>query len=99
MVMIVKLEESDNGIVKVVPCKTHNWKDLPMDGLGKNFEGVGLYEHVIIPLSVNIDPIWEFTKSKIELRAKELGACVCLVSIPSRSVSDCDEFIMVFLKH
>ena len=53
----------------------HRYSDLPMKGLGKSMDSVGLDEPVIIPQSATLeDVIWEFTVAGIERRAYELKA-------------------------
>ena len=78
---MVKFEGFDKrGEVIFSKCTTHYYHDLPMKGLGKSMDGVGIDEPVIIPQSVGIDltdlTIWGFTKAEILRRAKELGADV-----------------------
>jgi len=74
----------ENGNVKTVVCKKHQWDDLPMKGLGKDFSSVGVNEPVIIPRSVGAEGvIWGYTKAEIERRANELNADTQWMELPS----------------
>jgi len=75
---MVKFEGFDkNGKIKVSDCKTHHYADLPMKGLGKSMEGVGIDEPVIISQSAGFDQtISDYTRAEIERRAEELDADV-----------------------
>jgi hypothetical protein len=66
---------NEKGEVVVKPCVTHKFYELPMKGLGKSMEGVGLDEVVIISeFDIRDNVIWGYTKAEIDRRAFELGA-------------------------
>lgn len=52
-----------------IACITHRYSDLPMKGLGKSMESVGIDEPVIIPYSARMNTIiWDYTT---------VGLCAC----------------------
>ena len=87
---MVKFEGFDkNGEVIFSTCKTHNFFDLPMKGLGKSLGGVGIDEPVIIPQSAREDKILlGYTLAEIERRADELKAEIRWKELPAQSLSD-----------
>ncbi len=78
-----------NGEVVHVNCITHNYSDLPMKGLGKSMEAVGINEPVIIPQSAGLNNIiWGYSKAEIERRAYELNAEIYWMELPCLNASD-----------
>lgn len=63
------------GKVIEIKCKEHKFSDLPMNGLTRSFDNIGLYEPVIIPISegINLD-IWMIAQARIKNRAEVLKA-------------------------
>lgn len=80
-----------------IACVTHRYSDLPMKGLGKSMESVGIDEPVIIPQSAALEGVtWGYTKAEIERRAYELKAEVKWMELPSQNAVDERKFQMWF---
>ena len=80
-----------------IACVTHRYSDLPMKGLGKSMESVGIDGPVIIPQSAGLDTIiWDYTKAEIERRAYELKAVINWMELPPRNADDERKFQMWF---
>jgi len=75
----------------------HRYSDLPMKGLGKSMESVGIDEPVIIPQSAALEGvIWGYTKAEIERRAYELKAAIKWMELPPQNTADEQRFQMWF---
>jgi len=80
-----------------ISCVTHNYSDLPMKGLGKSMDSVGIDEPVIIPNSAGIETIiWDYTKAEIERRAYELKAEIKWMELPCKNSYDQQNIQMWF---
>ena len=72
-----------------IACVTHSYSDLPMKGLGKSMERVGIDEPVIIPQSAALGGVtWGYTEAEIECRAYELKAKVKWMELPPQNAAD-----------
>lgn len=72
-----------------IACVTHHYSDLPMKGLGKSMDSVGIDEPVIIPQSATFEGVtWGFTEAEIERRAYELKAKVKWMELPPQNAAD-----------
>lgn len=93
------MEKFDKDLISV-NCVTHNFENLPMKGLGRSMEGVGLYEPVIICESITLlnGLVWGYTEAEIERRAAELQAAINWMELPSDSCADARKFQMWFSK-
>lgn len=83
---------NNDGSAKIRTSKQHELELLPAKGLGKSFDGVALFEEVIIRESyVRGDPstvLWGYCEAEIERRAEELNADVNWMEIPVYSETD-----------
>jgi len=78
-----------DGQALLIACVTHRYSDLPMKGLGKSMEIVGIDEPVIIPQSAGLETIiWDYTKAEIERRAYELKSEVKWMELPPQNSAD-----------
>lgn len=95
---MIKLRGFDkDGQALHIACVTHRYSDLPMKGLGKSMENVGIDEPVIIPQSAGFETIiWDYTKAEIERRAYELKAEVKWMELPPREIGSERQFQMWF---
>ena len=81
-----------------VASVTHRYSDLPMKGLGKSMDSVGIDEPVIIPQSAALEGVtWGYTKEEIERKAYELKAEVKWMELPPQNVADERKVQMWFL--
>lgn len=86
-----------SGHVLFIACVTHQYSDLPMKGLGKSMDIVGLYEPVVITQSAALDRVtWGYTEAEIERRAYELEAKVNWMVLPPQNANDERKFQMWF---
>jgi len=86
-----------DGQVLQIPCVTHHYSDLPMKGLGKSMDDVGIDEPVIILQSVVFQEVtWDYTKAEIERRAYELKAEIKCMELSSQNAYDERKFQMWF---
>lgn len=75
-----------NGQALHIACVTHRYSDLPMKGLGKSMESVGIDE---LAQSAGLETIiWDYTKAEIERRAYELKAEVKWMELPPQNATD-----------
>lgn len=80
-----------------IACVTHRYSDLPMKGLGKSMERVGIDEPVIIPQSAALEGVtWGYTEAEIERRAYELKAEVMWMELQPKNTADERRFQMWF---
>lgn len=78
-----------DGQASHTACVAHRYSDLPMQGLGKSMESVGIDEPVIIPQSAALEGVtWGYTEAEIERRAYELKAEVKWMELPSQNATD-----------
>jgi hypothetical protein len=78
-----------DGQVLHITCTTHHYSDLPIKGLGKSMESVGIDEPVIIPQSATLEGvIWGYTKAEIERRAYELKADIKWMELSLQNTTD-----------
>ena len=86
-----------NGQALHIAWVTHRYSDLPMKGLGKSMESVGINEPVIIPQSAALEGvIWGYTEAEIERRAYELKAEIRWMELPPQNAADERKFQMWF---
>lgn len=95
---MVKFEGFDeNSKALHTTCITHYYSDLPMKGLGKNMENIGIGEPLYIPQSAAFDSIiWRYTEAEIERRAYELNAEVKWMELPLQNIADECKYLMWF---
>lgn len=88
---------SKDGDVIIKPCVTHHYHNLPMKGLGKSMESVGIDEPIIIPQSAGLDNItWGYTEAEIDRRAYELQAEINWLELPTQSSTNKRKFKVWF---
>ena len=95
---MIKFGDFDkDGQALHIACVTHRYSDLPMKGLGKSMEGVGVDEPVIIPESDRLETItWGYTEAEIERRAYELKAEVKWMELTPQNDTNERRFQMWF---